>query len=322
LSEIPNKGYFHGMSVKTGFKMDSLEKMYRLMRLLGRIFELPELADRLALKGGTALHSVEFGFRRLSIDIDLNYTGSVEKERMFADREQIRKLLHYVFRDEGYQAEPPEVMHAEEQFFLHFDNTAGGKDRIKLEINYLERLPILGVARRETKPFFDGLPGISVLTYPAEELFAGKMTALLARATPRDLYDADLIARDIRPFDRQLFRKIIIFNLCLSKQDAREITEDGVAEITEKEIRNSLLPMLPRSERPDIEQMRSRVADLARQVLRYDDREKRFLHAFYVRHKFEGELLFGGFPVAKGLEKHPALLWRLMQLERGESMNR
>jgi hypothetical protein len=302
--------------------MDSLEKMYRLMKLLGRIFGLKELSDRLALKGGTALHSLEFGFRRLSIDIDLNYVGSVERGRMLADREEIRKLLQYVFKDEGYRADPPEVMHAEEQFYLHFTNTAGGKDRIKVEINYHERLPIIGVARRETKPFFEGLPGISVLTYPTEELFAGKMTALLARGSPRDLYDADLIARDICPFDRQFFRKIVIFNLCLSKQDAREITEDGVAEITEKEIKNSLLPMLPRSERPDIEQMRSRVVDLARQVLRYDDRERHFLHDFYVQHKFDGELLFGGFPVAKGLENHPALQWRLMQLERGESMDR
>jgi predicted nucleotidyltransferase component of viral defense system len=310
------------MSQTTGFKMDSLEKMYRLMKLLGRVFGLNGLSDRLALKGGTALHSLAFGFRRLSIDVDLNYVGSVERDRMLADREEIRKLLQYVFKDEGYRADPPEVMHAEEQFYLHFTNTAGGKDRIKLEINYLERLPVLGVARRETQPLFDDLPGISVLTYPTEELFAGKIRALLARGTPRDLYDADLIAQGICPFDDQLFRKVVIFYLCLSKQDARQITEDAVTAITERDIRNSLLPMLPRSDRPAFEQMRSRVVDLARQVLRYDDRERRFLHDFYVQRKFVGELLFGGFPVAKGLENHPALQWRLMQFGRGESMKR
>jgi len=147
LSDVPGRDYFKAISRKTGFKTDSLEKVFRIIAILGRVHEEPGLAGRLALKGGTALHGIVFGFRRLSVDIDMNYIGSIDRETAQKEREQIRKTLLYLFRDLGYRADEPVSMYAEEQFNVRYTNCGGGADRLKLEINYLERLPVLGTVQ-------------------------------------------------------------------------------------------------------------------------------------------------------------------------------
>lgn len=174
MSDAPGKRYFSGLSRQTGFRTDMLEKVYRLMEVLGRIQMVPELSDGLALKGGTAIQGTVFGFKRLSIDIDLNYIGSAEKEVMQKDRGQIRELLSLLFRDLGYEVDPPVREYAEEQFNVHFTNCYGSRDRLKLEINYLERLPVAGTLRSRLRHPFEDLGSTEVLSYRPEELFAGR----------------------------------------------------------------------------------------------------------------------------------------------------
>lgn len=128
MSDVPGRTYFSRMSSQTGFKVDALEKVYRLIMILNRIQDLPELAGNLALKGGTAIQGLVFGFKRLSMDIDLNYIGNIEKEAMQRDREEIRRTLLLLFRDLGYVADRPISMYAQEQFNTHFKNCGGGAD--------------------------------------------------------------------------------------------------------------------------------------------------------------------------------------------------
>lgn len=70
----------------TGFKMEHLEKVHMLMDLLVDFASFPQLKDKIVLKGGTALNLFFFNLPRLSVDIDLNYIGSVDREAMLADR--------------------------------------------------------------------------------------------------------------------------------------------------------------------------------------------------------------------------------------------
>jgi len=51
LSDVPGKTYFSRLVGRTGFKSDSLEKVYRLMMILDRMQTVPELSNNLALKG-------------------------------------------------------------------------------------------------------------------------------------------------------------------------------------------------------------------------------------------------------------------------------
>ena len=63
-----------------------LERGLRLLDILGAIGADRIIGPRVALKGGTALNIFHFELDRLSVDIDLNYVGAIDKERMDEDR--------------------------------------------------------------------------------------------------------------------------------------------------------------------------------------------------------------------------------------------
>lgn len=73
-------------SDSTGFDPQLLEKVWHLLGLLEAINTDPYLESRLVLNGGTAINLFVFQLPRLSLDIDLNYIRSADKEVMFAER--------------------------------------------------------------------------------------------------------------------------------------------------------------------------------------------------------------------------------------------
>ena len=318
MSDVPGRSYFLGISQKTGFKLDSLEKAYRLMEILGRIRQVTELSDRLALKGGTAIQGLMFGFRRLSVDIDLNYIGSVEKVQMEKDRIEIRKTLNLLFKDMGYEVRQPPIAYAEEQFYLHFTNSGGGLDRLKFEINYLERLPVIGTEVRIINSPFQDLGKLEIRSYRPEELYAGKMRALIVRGTPRDLYDAYLMADKDQSFDWDLWRKITIFYLAMQSADVRKLDAGSIETLNESDIENQLIPLLSNKENVDLNLMKEEVVPIVKKLLKFSKGEMDYLNRFYTNHKSEQSLLFNGLNVAERLENHPSILWRLQKLDEAE----
>ena len=66
----------------TGFRPEILEKVFQLLHLLQSFLRHPFLRDRIVLKGGTALNLFYFDVPRLSVDIDLNYVGAVDRQTM------------------------------------------------------------------------------------------------------------------------------------------------------------------------------------------------------------------------------------------------
>ena len=70
-----------------GFRPDSLEKVFRLLSLLETLRSNAFLRPRVALKGGTALNLFLFDVPRLSVDIDLNYVGSADRDTMLGQTE-------------------------------------------------------------------------------------------------------------------------------------------------------------------------------------------------------------------------------------------
>jgi len=322
LSEVPGKKYFQLKSTETGFIRDPLEKVYRLCNLLKDLPNIPSLNSKLALKGGTAIQLGYFGLKRLSVDVDFNYVGSLDRDEMEADRVEIRTILEDMFREHGYIHEPPTSYHAEEQFFLYYTNSIGNRDKIKFEINYVDRLPSLPLEKRLLEHPFELLGDVNVLTYPAEELFAGKVRATLERATPRDLYDMDLIIKNMERLDEVLLRKLSIFFLCLSHSDARRITNEKIRGVDNRDFRRYLSPMLRKDQRGiDFAGIKNNVCAFIDKLLSYDSGEIEFLDVFYKERRFEGGFLFGDLPVERHLANHPMVKWRFIQLEKEEMEN-
>ncbi len=314
MPETPGKMYFSRLSSNTGFKVDSLEKVYRLMIILRRLQDIPELSS-LALKGGTAIQGFEFGFKRLSVDIDLNYIGSVLKEDMMRERPEIRRALLFLFMDLGYKVDTPRESYALTQFNAHFLNQSGGKDHLKVEVNFLERLPVVEVAKRLFSHPFEDIGQFPVLTYCAEELFAGKTRALLTRSTARDVYDANMIQQKLDAINRPLFMQISRFYLAMQKEDPRQMNTNAIKNISPTQIRDTLFPMLSRTEGVDISVLKSNAMSLANEVLKLNFKERTFFDTLYQERNVDPSLLFHGFSVSEGLEDHPSIAWQLLHLD-------
>ena len=89
--------YIQRLAFDLGFQPASLEKCWRLTTLLSRFVDHPQLGKALLLRGGTAINFLYADLPRLSVDVDLDYIGALEKERMLKDRpsieEEIRKIV-------------------------------------------------------------------------------------------------------------------------------------------------------------------------------------------------------------------------------------
>ena len=87
---------------ETGHQAGTLEKVPRLPNLLQETARDRVLADRLAQKGGTVLNLFHLGLDRLSVDIDLNHVGALDRSAMEAERPDIDTVLDQLFTFQGH----------------------------------------------------------------------------------------------------------------------------------------------------------------------------------------------------------------------------
>jgi hypothetical protein len=185
------------MAAETGFHSGTLEKVVRLGEFLADVHRHPLLSRVLVLKGGTALN---LGFgppARLSVDLDFNYIGALERGAMLAERPEVERALETIASAEGYALQKSADAHAGRKLYLGYRNVNGGADRIEIDANYLHRLCILEPVRG-----FIWRPGgapVEASVLAPEELVAGKLCALFSRRLPRDLFDAARIPEILGP---------------------------------------------------------------------------------------------------------------------------
>ena len=79
----------------------TLERVIRLIDILDAFGADTLIGPRVALKGGTALNVFHSDLDRLSVDIDVNYVGAVEKEQMDADRPGLEDRIERLMESKG-----------------------------------------------------------------------------------------------------------------------------------------------------------------------------------------------------------------------------
>ena len=85
--------YLEKLSAETGFQIAALEKVIRLGELASGINGHPFLMKNLILKCGTALN-LGFGKPgRLSVDLDYNYIGKIDREDMIRERPVVEQAV-------------------------------------------------------------------------------------------------------------------------------------------------------------------------------------------------------------------------------------
>ncbi len=213
------------LAEKLNVQKQTLERVLRLIDILEFINEDEYLKGKLALKGGTAINLTFYDYLRLSVDIDLDYVGSIDKEQMLVDRTIIeKKILNYMQQvNMQYRKDKTKKTHALDSFVFNYSNMFNAIDMIKIEINYMNRIHLFDYEKRSiTLPLMNS---IEVLTLNKFDLFASKMSALVYRTTIRDIYDVNNMIKNktINKDEFASFRKCFIFYLLLSSEDKIDI---------------------------------------------------------------------------------------------------
>jgi len=307
-----NKEYFEKFSKETNFHRDTLEKAYRLEQLLREINRHPELREGLVLKGGTAINFLYFRYPRLSVDLDFNFIAGIEKEEKDKESPKIDEVLRTIFKFEKYECENISD-YGLNKYFLKYINSSGNIDRIKVEINLLQRLTLLGAEKRSFLSPFDE-SGLMVNTLKGPELFAGKMLALVDRLAPRDLYDIYILLREKVEINKVLLKKIFIFFGCLSRNDFREYHPNDIEIITERDIKRKLLPLLRKDEQLKADNMIQIVRPFLKEIFNFTSEELEYIDRFF-RGDFRPEILFGKLLDSTDLERHPMVIWKQRHLK-------
>jgi len=306
-SSEANKEYFERFSKETNFHRDTLEKAYRLEQLLKEINRHPKLREGLVLKGGTAINFLYFRYPRLSVDLDFNFIAAIEKEKKDKESPKIDEALRSIFKFERYECENISE-YGSNKYFLRYTNSSGNIDRIKVEINLLQRLTLLGAEKRSFLSPFDE-SGLMVNTLKGPELFAGKMLALVDRLAPRDLYDIYMLLREKVKLNKFLLKKIFIFFGCLSRNDFRKYRPNDIERITERDIKRKLLPLLRKDERLKADNMIQIVRPFLKEIFNFTPEELEYIDRFF-KGDFSPEILFGKLLDSTDLERHPMVIWK------------
>ena len=174
---------------ETGYQSRMLEKALRLLDLLQAIANDQTLSDRLVLKGGTALNLFHLSLDRLSVDIDLNYVGALDRDTMKTERVVVEAALKNLLESRGYAIRYKSDEHAGGKWLMRYASVLGGYSSLEIDLNYMARQPLFGMARMRSLPLGD-VQVKDVLVLDLHEVVAGKLVALISRHAARDLYDA------------------------------------------------------------------------------------------------------------------------------------
>jgi predicted nucleotidyltransferase component of viral defense system len=299
-----------------GFQTAAFEKVTRLVDVLRFLNEMAELRESLALKGGTAINLTVFNLPRLSVDIDLDFTGDLSKEETRRKRDNINATLDRYMTAQGYvQRDKSKRTHILDSFVYSYTNAAGNADNIKVEINYSLRCHLLPTveADAQTDGAFASFP---VRTLNPVEIFASKIVALSGRAAARDLYDLNNMVY-FGLFDEPdltLLRKCAVFYLAIAGDvGAQSFQFQRITDITPYKIRTALYPVIRNAERFDLDTAQKQVSGFLCENMALNEQEQRFLQRFAAG-RYEPQLLFDDDQILERIAHHPMAVWRTQQI--------
>ena len=309
-----SRKYIEALNKDNNFIQNNLEKVVRLLDVLKFIStELDPYGDKLVLKGGTAINLMYTNLARLSVDIDLDYIGSLDKEKASQDRDKIMDALDNYMLGEDYEISSKSrgsVILASRTYT--FTNASQNKDNIKVEINFIDRIHI-GPCVREKIDYFE--KEVMVQTLLLEELFGMKICALIDRSKPRDLFDVNKLKKNMMFIEEDRLRKMTVFYMSLDGIfDINEHTFESIREIGRADIKKELLPVLAKNSKFDLTETKEEVISFLIELLVLTDNEKKYLEEFS-KGNFDPYLLFEPND-AERAAKHPMAKWRAANLKK------
>jgi hypothetical protein len=200
----------NALAAESGFPPEPLEKVIRLGEVAALVAQHPLLSQVLALKGGTALNLFGGPPPRLSVDLDFNYIGALDRQAMLKERPDVERAVEAIARELKYGVQWFRDEHAGRKVFLNYSGASGAGDRIEVDLNFSQRLPLAPLRMIAMwQPGDLHQPKVQLCGLP--EIAAGKICAMLDRCKPRDLFDVIRLPSLAAPFWFSMsFKKLVV----------------------------------------------------------------------------------------------------------------
>lgn len=312
------EGGLSPIAIEREYNYDTVEKVYRISDVLGRMYDIPYIQKHLRLVGGTALNLIEFDqYRRLSVDLDFNFRIMESEIDWGKERERIDSYIKEVLQRSGYSRNDIKInaSYPLTRFDVKYGSVRSAS--FKVEIGYMNRISFLRAD--QTRIFQHPKTGDeSEIHLPQrEELFSEKCGTLLGRRTARDLFDVAAISTT--NFDKQLFRKCLVLK---NLTDSRFYlpTVNSASHLSNIQLDEHLRQVLPRKNQQNKDMFKSwkvsaiEFIDNIQSTL--NDSEVECLEMFYKEKTFNPSLLNNGKHLHPNIQQHPSINYSLLQLKK------
>ncbi|HUL08851.1 MAG TPA: nucleotidyl transferase AbiEii/AbiGii toxin family protein [Candidatus Acidoferrum sp.] len=321
----PSAQTLQRLADETRHQLGTLEKVLRLLDLLQEIGRDSVLSERLALKGGTALNVFHLGLDRLSIDIDLNYIGALDRAVMETERPTVDAALNRLLASQGYGVRRQPDEHAGGKWLARYASALGGNATLELDVNYMARQPLFGAARMDSVPL-GGMRASDVLVLDIHEIVAGKLVALIDRHAARDLFDARRIL-SIDGLDWRRIKPAVLAIGACGRRDWRTMSVEAVKG-DPRELRQKLAICLPRDRfagKGDVDAWIEETVALCREKFAFlfdlTANERAFLDGVLDRGEIDADLLDIAPEIRRRIGNMPMLAWKCLHVRKNRNLD-
>ena len=309
----------------TGFRAEMVEKVLHLLNLLGALNSHPFLKGKWVLKGGTALNRFMLDLPRLSVDIDLNYIGKLDREEMLMDRPKLEQAAQAVFSREGLTTKRVPDEHAGGKWRLSYQSFTGQSGNLEVDLNFMFRQPLWDIQLADSQPFGD-FQAKSIPVLDLHELAAGKLAALLARGQARDLFDCHRIF-NMDYLERDRLRIAFVVYGGMNRKDWRTVSIEDV-DFNPAELTRLLTPTLDARAIQEQGSPAEFGACLVREcreglsmVLPFNDAERQFLDLLLDRGEIDSTILTADKALQKYIQQQPLLEWKALNVRQYKGLS-
>ncbi len=302
----------------TGFKAEMVEKVLHLLNLLNVLNSHPFLKGKWVLKGGTALNMFILDLPRLSVDIDINYIGALDREEMLAERPKIEQAAQAVFSREGFTTKRVPDEHAGGKWRLSYQSFTGQSGNLEVDMNFMFRQPLWDIQPADSHPLGD-FQSKNIPVLDIHELAAGKLAALLARGQGRDLFDSHRILR-MENLDSHRLRIGFVVYGAMNRKDWRTVSL-GDVDFDAMDLARQLVPTL----RVNAAEVQAESAEYGARLVRecreglsavlpFTDSERTFLDMLLDRGEIDPTLLTSDASLQQRIQSQPLLEWKALNV--------
>ncbi|MFZ0449020.1 MAG: nucleotidyl transferase AbiEii/AbiGii toxin family protein [Desulfatiglandaceae bacterium] len=309
----------------TGFRSEMIEKVLHLLNLLDKLNRHPMLKGKWVLKGGTALNLFVFDLPRLSVDIDLNYVGALEREAMLADRPKVEQAAQAVFSREGFITKRVPDQHAGGKWRLSYQSYTGQSGNLEVDLNFMFRQPLWDIQPADSHTLGD-FQARNIALPDMHELAAGKLAALLARGQARDLFDCHQIFT-MQGIDRERLRIAFVVYGGMNRKDWRTVSIADV-DFDPEELTRVLIPMLNKrlmkkqgSPAEYGERLVKECQAKLEAVLPFKDPEREFLDLLLEKGEIDASALTPDTALQERIQSQPLLQWKAFNVKRHKGLD-